>query len=250
MVVGDPEGCPVGGRKARARRPAVRVSLGDAHLDAFAQGLRADVLRGMAATRVFTILTNGAEVPGPRNLQRLGRELGAAYLVDGTVQIDGATLHVTPRLIEAATGRQLWSEGFDRPLAEAASVRAEIGRRIANALIIIPAGAAFRAVADVARAKPFAALTANDCVVLSVQERLRWSREGNAKALELASRAVELDPRSAAAQLQLAFALQQQVEPGGRVARGRDGAMAQSGLGRRRPRPHLCLRARVARPTL
>ena len=198
---------------------------GDARLDAFAQGLRADVLRGMAATRVFIILTSGAEVPGSRDLQRLGRDLGAAYLVDGTVQVDGATLHVTPRLIEAATGRQLWSEGFDRPLADAASVRAEIGRRIANALIIIPAGAAFRAVADVARAKPFAALTANDCVVLSVQERLRWSREGNAKALELASRAVELDPRSAAAQLQIAFAMQQQVDAG--WAASREDAMAR-----------------------
>src|SRR5213594_1001112 len=44
----------------------------------------------------------------------LGRALNAAYLVSGTLLRSGARLHVTVELVRAATGRQAWSQEFDR----------------------------------------------------------------------------------------------------------------------------------------
>ena len=206
-----------------AAKPSIAVLTfenlsGDDGLNGLAAGMRTDIVRGMSPTRLFAILARGAGSPdrgGDRDPQRIGRDLDADYIVDGTLQSGGPMLHVTARLIDVATGEQLWSEGYDRPFRDPNSIRSELSRRIANAMIITPTGAAFRAAADVARRKPPASLGSNDCVILAIQERQQWgTKEANARSIELAQRAIELDPRSAAGHLQLAWSYHQQIDRG------------------------------------
>jgi TolB-like protein len=70
----------------------------------------------------------------PRDLADIERKLHAGFLVDGTVQRNGATLRVTARLVEARTQRQLWSNRYDRPVADLFAMQDEIAEQVAAAL--------------------------------------------------------------------------------------------------------------------
>jgi len=64
----------------------------------------------------------------------IGKRLGAAYLVAGTVRRSGNRVKVTAQLIEAATDRILWSDGWERSLDDVFAVQAEIASNIASTL--------------------------------------------------------------------------------------------------------------------
>ncbi|MCP1335543.1 adenylate/guanylate cyclase domain-containing protein [Futiania mangrovi] len=60
----------------------------------------------------------------------IGRKLGVRYLVDGNLQKAGPRLRVTVRLVEAATGRQIWSERFAGSLEEIFDLQDNIARSV------------------------------------------------------------------------------------------------------------------------
>jgi TolB-like protein len=51
------------------------------------------------------------------DMKRVGRELGAEYLVEGSLRKAGNRLRITAQLIEAATGSHLWADRYDRDVA-------------------------------------------------------------------------------------------------------------------------------------
>jgi len=59
------------------------------------------------------------------NLRDLGRELGARFLLGGSVRRDPATLKASAYLVDASTGRQLWSESFKIPLETASLIETQ-----------------------------------------------------------------------------------------------------------------------------
>ena len=66
------------------------------------------------------------------DLQRIGRELNVRYVLEGSVQRAGDRMRVNVQLIEAETGRHLWAERFDKPLADLFDMQDEIVARLAN----------------------------------------------------------------------------------------------------------------------
>lgn len=65
------------------------------------------------------------------DVRRIGSELGVATVLDGSVRQAGQRLRVTAQLIDVATGYNLWSERWDRELADVFAVQDEIARAIA-----------------------------------------------------------------------------------------------------------------------
>ena len=51
-----------------------------------------------------------------RNLRRIGRELGVAYLLEGSVRRAGDTLRINAQLIDVENDQHLWAETFDREM--------------------------------------------------------------------------------------------------------------------------------------
>jgi hypothetical protein len=68
------------------------------------------------------------------DLQRIGRELNVRYVLEGSVQRAGNRMRVNVQLIEAETGRRLWAERSDKPLADLFDMQDEIVSRLANQL--------------------------------------------------------------------------------------------------------------------
>lgn len=68
------------------------------------------------------------------DLKRVGRELGVNYVIEGSVQRSGNRLRVNVRLVDAEIGTHLWTDRFDKPVADLLEMQDEVTARIANAL--------------------------------------------------------------------------------------------------------------------
>lgn len=128
----------------------------------------------------------------------LRRELGARYVVSGSLQAGDGRIRVRADLSDAATGMQLWAERYDEPEGEVFAIQDEIARRIVNALAGWSGGVA-RAGLEVARRKVPSSLEAYDLYLLAAEQKHQFTRESLGEAIRLMSRAVAIDPGFAAA---------------------------------------------------
>lgn len=69
------------------------------------------------------------------NWPSIGKELGAAYLCGGRVTRQGRNMVLTARLLEAASGRQIWAERFETTLDDLFGVQGDLVARIATSLV-------------------------------------------------------------------------------------------------------------------
>ena len=70
----------------------------------------------------------------PQNLPEIARALGAANILEGSVQRAGDKVHVNVQLIRAATDAHVWAQTYDRGLADIFAVEAEVARSVADEL--------------------------------------------------------------------------------------------------------------------
>lgn len=67
-----------------------------------------------------------------KSLAEIGRELGADYLVEGSLRVEGEQLRITSRLVRPADQVQVWSKSFDRVVGSTFGVQEELSRSIAD----------------------------------------------------------------------------------------------------------------------
>src|SRR4029079_18947920 len=70
----------------------------------------------------------------PENLAEIGRQLGVAHILEGSVQRSGEGVRVNVQLIKAANDSHLWADTFDRKLTDIFSVESEVSKAIAEQL--------------------------------------------------------------------------------------------------------------------
>jgi serine/threonine-protein kinase len=92
------------------------------------------VLSGIPGLRVAARTSSFALKGKYDDVRKMGRELGVASVLDGSVRQVGQRLRVTAQLIDVATGYNLWSERWDRDLADVFAVQDEIAQAIATTL--------------------------------------------------------------------------------------------------------------------
>jgi TolB-like protein/class 3 adenylate cyclase/Tfp pilus assembly protein PilF len=69
-----------------------------------------------------------------QDVKKLGRELNVSYVLEGSVQRSGNRLRVNVQLIDAESGKHVWAERFDKPVADLFDMQDEIVSRLANTL--------------------------------------------------------------------------------------------------------------------
>jgi TolB-like protein/DNA-binding winged helix-turn-helix (wHTH) protein len=131
-----------------------------------------------------------------------GALLGARYLVDGSVQRVGQQLRVTARLINCETGAQLWSERFDRKLEDLFHIQDEIAERIGTALEtkVVYVSAQVGGIASSANIDAYLAYLEGRVLLR------RWTAVSAEAAAKNFQRAIDLDPKFAAAYVAFAEA--------------------------------------------
>ena len=140
------------------------------------------------------------------DIRQIGRDLNAKYVVEGNIQSMGDQIRVTAQLIEAASGSQVWSERYDRPVNDLFAVQNEVTQRIAATLGSYE-GAVAEAERRLIRRKPPANLSAFDTYLLA--NGSTWThkvtKESLIEAEGLHRKALQLDPQLARAYLGLVF---------------------------------------------
>jgi len=72
----------------------------------------------------------------PVTALQAGQQLGAAYVLEGSIRRAGTRVRITAQLVEASTRHSVWAERFDRQLEDVFAIQEEIARSIAQALRI------------------------------------------------------------------------------------------------------------------
>jgi TolB-like protein len=110
---------------------------GDSEQDYFVDGVTESLTTDLSRIAgAFVIARNTAFTfkGKPVDIKKAGRELNVRYVLEGSVQRSGNRLRVNVQLIDAETGKHLWAERFDKPVADIFDMQDEIVSRIANAL--------------------------------------------------------------------------------------------------------------------
>jgi TolB-like protein len=192
---GDEATLPLPDRPSVAVLPFADLS-GDHGQAYFCNGITEDIVAGLTRFRgLFVIAARSSELAadpesGPR---RIGQRLGVAHVVEGSVRRAGRRLRVGARLLEAASGRLIWAETYDRELEEIFAVEDEITGLIVAAL----AGRIEEAGRDRAARKPVTDMAGYDHLLRGRHWLKHKTPEGVREARRCFERGLEVDPDSA-----------------------------------------------------
>lgn len=185
------------GRPAIAVLPFVALAGSDAS-EYLADGIAEDLITRLATHRDFPVIARNSSFAyrgRSIDVKQIGRELGVAYLIEGSVRRTELRLRVNAQLVDARSGHHLWAERFDRELTDVFAIQDEI----VDAVLARVHPEVVRAERERARRSDPASFTAWDCAVLARWHYDHWDRERCLRARELAERALALDPGCAEA---------------------------------------------------
>jgi TolB-like protein/Flp pilus assembly protein TadD len=162
----------------------------------FADGITEEIITELSRFRsLFVIARNSSFVFKSKTvkIQDIGRELGVAYIVEGSIRRDVARIRINAQLIEATTGNHLWAERFDRDVHDIFTLQDEVARTIAST---VSGKVESEGRNRVERLTPNA-LQAYDLILRSKALMAKYNKGDNEQALACAQRAIELDPAGA-----------------------------------------------------
>jgi adenylate cyclase len=167
---------------------------GDPEQEYFADGMVEDITSALSRFKsLFVIARNSSFAYKGKavDIKQVGRELGVRYVLEGSVRKAAGTVRITGQLIDAATGAHLWADRFEDRLDDVFALQDKMTEGVVAA--IIPT--VYKAEIDQAARRRPASLSAYDLYLRAQSHFLLMTREGIAEALQLARRALEVDPR-------------------------------------------------------
>src|SRR5437660_4481326 len=163
----------------------------------FAEGIQDEILTRLskiADLKVISRTSTQHYKSAPENLPEIGKQLGVAHILEGSVQKSGDAVRVSIRLIKATNDSQLWADTFDRKLTDIFSVESEVAKAIADQLRARITGQEEQEIA----AKPTDNPEAYDAYLRGLAYHLKTQTVANSLGAQKYLReAVRLDPKFA-----------------------------------------------------
>ncbi|HEY1794373.1 MAG TPA: TIR domain-containing protein [Opitutaceae bacterium] len=103
----------------------------------FADGVHEDILTHLALVKELHVVsrTSVMQYRGTtKPIKEIGRELGVAYILEGSVRREGNMVRVTGQLIDARTDEHVWAKAYDRDVSDIFAIQGELAEAIAGAL--------------------------------------------------------------------------------------------------------------------
>ena len=179
-------------------RPAIAVLAftnmsEEAGQEHFSDGISEDIITALSKLRWFYVIARnssfvykGKAVP----IKQVGEELGVGYVLEGSVRKEGNRVRITTQLIDVSTGAHIWSEHYDRSLADVFAVQDDITQSIVAAIEPqLYAAESFRA-----ERKAPGSMDAWDLVMRALSHYWRVTRQDNVVAQALLEKAISIDP--------------------------------------------------------
>lgn len=201
----EPKLAETDGRPAVVILPFGNLS-GDPEWDHYADGITEDITTALAKHRSLLVIARNSAFAFKDHggdVRRIARELGADYIVEGSVHKIGQRVRVTAHLVERETGRLMWADRYDRALEDIFLVQDTITAMIAGS-IEPQIGAAERLRVERSGAGNFRAW---DLFHLGAKHLYKATPHDNREAQRLFRLAIDYDPGLAQGYAFLAYAI-------------------------------------------
>lgn len=106
---------------------------GEDNNSSFAAGVQDDILTNLAKAEDLKVISRTGVAPyrkGPRNIKEIGRALGVAYVLEGSVRKLGDRVRVNAQLIDTRSDAQVWAEQYDRKIDDLFALQTELAQTI------------------------------------------------------------------------------------------------------------------------
>ena len=180
----------------------------------FGDGMAEEILDLLAKIPGLTVIgrTSSFQFKGKNeDLRKIGTELNAAYVLEGSVRKSGDQVRITAQLINTKTGAHEWSETYDKPIGDVLKLQDAIAAAVVRELQLTVAPGELNSRSTVKNTEAY------NLVLRGRHAADRGDKDGLDEAVTLFKQALELDPTSADAAAWFARAYEAQGEFGFRA---------------------------------
>jgi len=186
-----------------------KYSGGNAYIGALADGLSEDIVTGLSRFSYLRVIARSSTLHYANqsvDVRSAGKELGARYVMEGSLRQAGTKLRLAVQLVDAVSGAHLWAENYERTLSpeNIFALQDDLVPRIVSTVAdqhgILP-----RRISEELRGKNEEDLTPHEAVLRSFSFLQRISPTEHATARRILERAMERDPNQADAWAMLAI---------------------------------------------
>ena len=177
---------------------------GDPEQEYFVDGMAEEITSAITRYSWLFVIAGSASFRSKDksvDLRRAARELGARYLLEGSVRRAANRVRITGELVEATTGQQIWNHRFDGTLGDIFEMQDQVAAGVAGAIEPKLRLAEMERVSRKRTGNP----DAYDLYLQAWAQGMKRTRDGMAESARLARRALDLDPAYAPAMARLAI---------------------------------------------
>ena len=170
----------------------------DCAQDFFIDGLVDDIAAALSRFRHLVVIGRSATCGYKRqalNFRELTAELGARYVIDGTLRKEGGRIRITAELVDSSTMACLWAGRFDGSSRSSFDLQDKATASVVGALVPKLEQAELQRV----KTEPGRDLDAYACTLRGLNNLHQWTRGGISEALQLFQKAIEIEPEFAPA---------------------------------------------------
>ncbi len=185
------------GKPAIAVLPFDNMSA-DPKQEYFSDGITEDIITDLSIFSGLTVIARHSTfVYKDRqvSIQKVGKELGVHYVLEGSVRRNGDRLRITAQLIDATTDHHIWANRYDRKLGDIFSIQDDVSAKIVSALKV--------ALTDREKTRRArhntSSVRAYDLYLRGKEQFYRFDAESVRRSIDFFSQAIRIDPAFAEA---------------------------------------------------
>ncbi|MDP6427804.1 MAG: adenylate/guanylate cyclase domain-containing protein [Rhodospirillales bacterium] len=141
-ALGSVAAAPAAPQTQTADRPSIAVLpfdnlSDDASQEYFSDGIAEDIITDLSKISTLMVIARNSSFTYKGravDVRQVARELGVAYVLEGSVRKAGGRVRITAQLVDGANGAHLWADRYDRELEDIFAVQDEVARNIIEAL--------------------------------------------------------------------------------------------------------------------
>jgi len=169
---------------------------GDPKQEYFTDGFTEQIITSLSKISALFVISRNSSFTykgKPVKVQKVSKELGVRYVLEGSIQKSGDRVRINAQLIDAVSDKHLWAENFDREFRDIFALQDEIIRKILSGVqVSLTAGEQARTWAEGTKS-----LEAYLKLLQGREYYINQNRESNALARRMAEEAIALDPKYA-----------------------------------------------------
>lgn len=175
----------------------------DADSDIFRDGITEDILTNLSKLKELRVISR-TSIERYKNTKKsipeIAKELGVAYILEGSIRKYGNKIRVTAQLIDAKTDEHIWADNYDKILTDIFHIQSEVSKEIVDALQLNLTFEEMQGLTSI----PTTNIEAYQFFLRGRQEADKRTKESIEKSIEFYKKAIALDSSYAEAYAEIA----------------------------------------------